>query len=82
MFKRRVEPMSIAQISPFSAQGNSSHVTPQVEAYKNSTPVNAANTAQKAVQAKNTDTVTISSQALQMAGRKAAVEKESTKNIS
>lgn len=73
--------MSIAQISPFSAQGNS-HVNPQVDVYKNSTPVNASNTARKVVQANNADTVTISRQALEMADRNAAVEKESTKNVS
>ncbi|MDD2733332.1 MAG: hypothetical protein PHF56_05285 [Desulfuromonadaceae bacterium] len=74
--------MSLAQLSPISVQGNSSQFNPQVAAYKNSPPAHAVNTAQKAVQASNTDTVTISSQALQMAGRNAAVEKESTKNVS
>lgn len=74
--------MSMSQLSPISVQGNSAQFNPQVEAYKNSTPVHTANNTRKAVQASNTDTVTISSQALQMAGRNAAVEKESTKNVS
>jgi hypothetical protein len=74
--------MSMAQLSPISIQGNSSQVNPQEEAYKNSTPVQVAQTTRKTLRADNTDTVTISRQALQMAGSNAAVEKESTKNVS
>lgn len=71
--------MSIAQLSPISVQGNSYQVNPQIEAYKNSTPVHAAQTTRNAVRANNTDTITISSQALQMAGRNDAAEKETKK---
>ncbi|MDD2852303.1 MAG: hypothetical protein PHY09_10460 [Desulfuromonadaceae bacterium] len=74
--------MSIAQISPFTVLGNSSQTTSLVEAYKSSPPVHTGDNIRKAVLANSTDTVTISRQALQMAGRSAAVENESTNNVS
>lgn len=58
--------MSISAISPNSVQSNPAHVNPQEQADKNATPAQTDQPAQKAVKAAQTDTVTISKQAVQL----------------
>ena len=68
--------MSTVQLTPASVQSNLLQVNPHTQANNNSTPVQEDKSAQKTVQATRTDTVAISSQALQLARGGAAVEKE------
>jgi ABC-type lipoprotein release transport system permease subunit len=68
--------MSIAHLTPASVQSNLLQVNPHTQVNNNSTPVQADQSAQKAVQAIRTDTVAISSQALQLARGGHSVEKE------
>jgi len=58
--------MSVSAISPASVQANPTQVNQQVQADKNASPVQADQTAQKAAKTAQTDTVTISKQAVQM----------------
>lgn len=58
--------MSISAISPSSVQSNPTQTNPQVQADKNTMPAQAGQPAQKAIKAAQTDTVTISKQAVQL----------------
>jgi hypothetical protein len=73
--------MSIAQVSPNSVAANPAYVNPQAKTDQAAAPAQAAQNAQKTVQAAKTDTVTISPKALQQLasdGDTAAVEAKET----
>ena len=71
--------MAISALSPKSVMASPVNVNPQVSADLQRNVAQTAENAQKTVKAAQTDTVTISSQALKMADDKNASAKEVTK---
>jgi hypothetical protein len=61
--------MELAQLSPNSVAANPSHLNPLVQADKQASIANAGESAQNSIKQIQTDTVTISSQALKMASQ-------------
>ncbi len=71
--------MAMAALSPSSVLASPIQVNPQITADLQSSVPQGAQDAQKAAKAVQTDTVTISSQALKMADDKNAVAKETAR---
>lgn len=61
--------MSIAQLSPTIVTANPSYINPPARTETNASMVMSSQNATASVQSSKTDTVTISSQALQMSAR-------------